>query len=549
MVLTMLWCNVILTPSSPNYAYKWEIVGFRAAWVSVTQIPLVYCLSCKFNVISLITGISYERMNWLHRWVSRTVFLTVICHWSFFFREWVLADFVQLEMGMMPMVKYGFGAWAVIGWMVITGFGFARSLCYELWVLQHLAGAGTLLWLLFKHVPAYARYNIWLAIAFVALDRGVRLLSSLARNLHLRRILTRTKLSSTGFGFAAHAEALPHSYVKLTIDNPDFVWSAGQHVFVCIPKYGLLEFHPFTIATEAPSATQRRPRHLEIYLKAHSGFTRRVMKRCKSGEQRALRTYLSGPWGCPPLQRVEMADSVIFLASSTGASFTVPLLLHLVRVMHHTRHVCFYWIIRHPSQLCWFEGQVLDVLHFAEGKGVKVHCRIFVTGACHVDDKGHSHGGAYALQAPEKRLSQGGSTEEVEEPSMTGGDNETPHPNSKKEGFQETSLALDGSTTNSSISSIPGFNRRKTPVPTPSGLPQFTSSGSLPIDYCRPASLDSLIRPSVEDAEGETAIVACGGRHLMAQLRSYVASLSDERAVHKGTGAQGIYLFTETYGW
>jgi hypothetical protein len=31
VILTALWSNTILTPSSPNYAYKWEIVGFRAA--------------------------------------------------------------------------------------------------------------------------------------------------------------------------------------------------------------------------------------------------------------------------------------------------------------------------------------------------------------------------------------------------------------------------------------------------------------------------------------------------------------------------------------
>lgn len=64
----------------------------------------------------------------------------------------------------------------------------------------------------------------------------------------------------------------------------------------------------------------------------------------------------------------------------------------------------------------------------------------------------------------------------------------------------------------------------------------------------RPA-LDSIIRRPVEEALGETAVVVCGGLSITADARTYVANLSDERAVHKGTGAQGIYLFTETYGW
>jgi hypothetical protein len=48
---------------------------------------------------------------------------------------------------------------------------------------------------------------------------------------------------------------------------------------------------------------------------------------------------------------------------------------------------------------------------------------------------------------------------------------------------------------------------------------------------------------------GETGILACGGSRFTADLRNYVARTSDERAVHKGTGAQGLYLFCETYGW
>ena len=76
-----------------------------------------------------------------------------------------------------------------------------------------------------------------------------------------------------------------------------------------------------------------------------------------------------------------------------------------------------------------------------------------------------------------------------------------------------------------------------------------TTFSVLPTIYGRPTSLDALIRPTIEDSEGETAIIACGVTSFMAEVRNYTAALSDERAVHKGTGARGIYLFTETYGW
>ena len=295
VLLIFLWSNTILTPSSPVYAYKWEIVGFRAAWVSVSQLPLIYCLSCKINVISLITGISYERLNWFHRWAARTLFLTVIVHWSFFFREWSIANFVKLEISMMPMVRYGFGAWSIIGWMALTGFGYFRTLSYELFVLQHIAAAGTLLWLVHVHVPSFAAYNVWLAIGFVAFDWGGRAVLSLARNLHVQAILTRKRLRRRILGYPAQVEVLSHDYLSIIVEGVDFSWQPGQHIYLTVPQcvlFGFLEAHPFTIASLPASTSESGGSHIKVFFKAQSGFTKRLLKYCLSGEEhRSLRVF------------------------------------------------------------------------------------------------------------------------------------------------------------------------------------------------------------------------------------------------------------------
>ncbi len=59
----------------------------------------------------------------------------------------------------------------------------------------------------------------------------------------------------------------------------------------------------------------------------------------------------------------------------------------------------------------------------------------------------------------------------------------------------------------------------------------------------------AIIRKTLEQALGEAAVVVCGPRGLVDDVRSGVVRLSDERAVHKGTGAQGIYLHTESFGY
>jgi ferredoxin-NADP reductase len=499
LILTALWANTILSPSSPMYAYKWEIVGFRAAWVSVTQLPLIYLLGCKINPISMITGISYERLNWLHRWVARTLFLTVIVHWSFFFREWWIADFVQFELEMMPIVKYGFGSWAVLGWMVLTGFGYIRHLSYEFFVLQHIASFTVLLWLLYVHLPSYARYNVWLSIAFIALDRGGRSILFVLRNLHLHSNSNRQKQEYV-FGYATEIEVQAGDFMILTLKNVDMQWRAGQHVFVSIPHCGMVQSHPFTI-----SNLPNQSRSAKFILEAHSGFTRKLLKHAREKPLQGLRALISSPYGSPPLNVVERCDSLILMATSTGASFIVPIMQHAMNRMTGIRRICLYWIVRDRSHLNWFSSEILSAYQTAQTNGITMSVQTYVT----------RKGGASLLRrAGESRQGQ-------------------------DKDIQVTSISLS--------------NARETISPTTSrssdSSQQELKFQEIPVMIGRPASLDALIRPTVEASDGETAIVACGGATLIKELRNYTASLSDERAVHKGTGAQGIYLFTETYGW
>jgi hypothetical protein len=58
-----------------------------------------------------------------------------------------------------------------------------------------------------------------------------------------------------------------------------------------------------------------------------------------------------------------------------------------------------------------------------------------------------------------------------------------------------------------------------------------------------------LLWDLLESAQGETGVACCGPLGLNSDVRRTVVRCSDERAVHKGTGAQGIYLHAECFGW
>lgn len=512
VILTMLWSNTILTKGSSDYAYKWEKVGFRAAWVSVTQLPFIYLLSCKFNPISILTGISYERLNWLHRWTARTLFLTIIVHWTFFFQEWVEADFVKLQLEMMPMVKYGFGAWGVITWMVLSSFGYFRAVSYEIFVAQHIVAAAVLLWLVFIHIPAYAQYNIWMCVGFLAFDWGCRIVHGFLRNTHLL-----SKLSLKAPGYSASTEVLPGNMVRLTLHDVDFTWKAGQHVYISVPTLRPFEVHPFTIANTSNAEDSSGGRELTVLMKAHGGFSRSLHKAAKRDAQnaRSRRVFLLGPWGIPP--DILHYETVVLVACASGASFIVPLLENLVTKRGCVQRIQLHWIVRSQAYIAWFDEELRTIAAAARLASMQLHIAIHITGSSESDSESDSPPQS-SSQANTPALTAQASTESSRSASLNGAFAEKDH----KSNFAATAHEKEYMTDHRPATTL-----------------RFAS---------RP-TVESMIRPPVEAATGETAVITCGGSEITAQARTFVAKLSDERAVHKGTGAQGIYLFTETYGW
>ena len=498
-MLALLWSGAVVPRGGPDWGLRWEVVGFRAAWVSVAQLPLLYLLACKVSVLGLLTGLSYERLNWLHRWVARTMLATAAVHWAFFYREWDLAGFVALEMRYMPVVRYGFGAWAVLGWMVLSSAGLLRSRVYEVWVLQHVAGAGVLLWLVYVHVPPYARYNVYMAAGFVAFDRLARTALTLARNIHL---LSKPRFLARTLGFPAEVTALSDGHLGIVIEDVDFTWRAGQHIYLSMPRVGPLENHPFTIANASRPLGKNGRQSLRLYIKVRSGFTRRLQKLCEegAGPSRTLRAFIAGPWGNPP--STDRFESLVLLATGSGVSFTAPIFAQATQPGAVPGRVSFVWVVRDQSHVQSFQDKLAGSVKLARDRGIDICARIFITGT-----NGSVLAGAAASQ--------------TDSASTTGSEKEV-------QPRERVSSGIDSSSEDG----------------------QDVKELSTELEYIqgRPV-LDDILRPIIEQAYGETGIIACGNAQFLAQLRNYTAWTSNDRAVHKGTGAQAIRLFTESYGW
>lgn len=554
-------------------AYYYERIGFRGAWISVTQVPLVYLLSSKSNVIGALIGSSHERLNWFHRWASRTLLITVTVHGAFFFREWVRADFVAFELSLMPMVKYGMGAWGLLVWTFLSSLSPLRRMAYEIFVLQHIACAGVFLWLLYIHVPEYARYNVWFAVAAVSFDWVLRGILLIVRNFRVKVVGAACR-GVQRIGHQAELQALSDDITIISIKDAPFTWKAGQHMYLWLPRLGPLETHPFTIASPYQTSNQCHCNEIQLAIRAQKGFSRRIhnyaTKMQRLDKTAILTAFVSGPYGIPP--NWSSYETILLISASTGASFTLPI---LESILHNPAPTCvqriqFLLVVRERSHIDFYTKRLGSAYAIADRRGIQLIVKIAVTGddgASMTSSKVEEGRAGYQPSSEEKEGDM--TTKSIASSTTTEAGGCCCNPRSSGttndddisiRSLKRQSYSDEKKTDETSYVTTQQISRTSEEYRQAGGggcccakKPEKESSekaerGERDIIYLsgRP-DISQFIRGPIEATGGETAITVCGGKSLVAKVRNSTARLSDERAVHKGTGANGIFLHVEEY--
>ncbi|KAJ0356659.1 hypothetical protein COL154_010877 [Colletotrichum chrysophilum] len=529
LVLLAYWAVIIYMMAADAVvkdAYFWERIGFRNAWVTIMQMPLVYLLSMKVSVVGLVTGTSHERLNWLHRWVARTMFVTATVHGFHFWTEWVRADFVETQLKIMPYIKHGMGAWGLLVWAFVSGMKPIRGMAYEVFVVQHVLSAVIFIWLVYVHIPVYARQYLWFTVALICFDR-------LARWALLAWQNTRPRLSKSSsssckgmkrIGHEVQVRAVGSSTTVLTIKDVHFSWKAGQHLYLWLPRVGPFEAHPYTIACAHQLPETCICNSIQLVVRSHGGFSRRLHKFAErmagSGRRKdTLTGFVLGPFGAPP--RWDIYETMVLISASTGASFTLPILESIV---HSRQRICttrvdFILMARQGEEIEFYTQRLREAMDRAQDVGVEVRVHVAIT--------------------------RSGKAREGEMTTVLYSDRDT----SSGSSAQHRRIASDGSEDGGGYQEKGVMDVEKGGAGAPLTPRRSGSSTGMVREYYSRPDLKELIRDPVEAAGGETSVVVCGGQSLTSSVRNCVAALSDERAVHKGTGAQGIHLFVEEYSF
>ncbi|KAH7038331.1 ferric-chelate reductase [Microdochium trichocladiopsis] len=571
ILLLLAYWAVIIYMMTADAIFKdvlfWERIGYRNAWTSVMQVPLLYMLALKTNLVGLISGTSYERLNWLHRWVARTLFVTATVHGWHFYQQWVIADIVEWQLESMPMVVYGIGAWAILLWFFVTSLKPFRSMAYEVFVIQHIIGAVLFLWLLYVHLPQNAQYNVWFAVALLCLDRLVRGCMLVWQNTKLNPVRSRCS-GGQRWGHQVQLAVVGDATTVVTIKDVHFKWRPGQHLWLWLPRIGLVDIHPYTIACPHRMPKTCICNSIQLVIRSHSGFSKKLHRHARkmadSGERGTLTAFVIGPFGNPP--RWDVYETLVLISASTGASFTLPILENVLRAAESqgtacTKRVDFLLAARQGEELGFYIERLREAVDQARVVGIELNVHVAVTGkdqlgtitalptkvqtTAYLDEK--KAGPPSCCKHSRNDSSSSSESDEITPALRTASNNS--RDSLRKSGANphkdiEVTVTAEQPTEAAPCchTTKPGSNKYDNDHNNNNDddIVQITTSAARP-------DIQVFIRTAVEATGGETSVAVCGGQSLVAATRNCVAALSDERAVHKGTGAQGIFLHVEEY--
>jgi hypothetical protein len=293
-----------------------------------------------------------------------------------------------------------------------------------------------------------------------------------------------------------------------------------------------LSFLPFTISSLPEDGK------MEFIARAKKGVTKRFFKyvvkaypslpTSSSPKKTGRSVLIDGPYA--RVRPLRQFDSLVFVAGSTGATFAMPLLRDVVQQWMGigssqrfrleppagavTRHIHFIWVVKKASSVNWFGSQLNNVIRDVEtlrnkGHDIAVDITIYVT-----SDKDLTSSQSSIISGSNAQSSIQASPEYDEKGIITSGTAQRLS-SASSISFQKSNEAVD------------------TRIAIVSGRPEVST----------------LIRKTAELALGEMAVVVCGPPVLVQSTRNAAVQVSDERGVHKGTGAQGVYVHAETFGY
>ncbi|KAF8314479.1 hypothetical protein DL93DRAFT_2136807 [Clavulina sp. PMI_390] len=326
--------------------YYWPIPGVfgysppiatRAGFMAIAILPFQVLFASKWNFITVVTGLSHEKLQVYHRWSGWIMFVLALIHTFPFI-------IVDIQMGMMEeMWRTDWytvsGVMALIpqAGLVFLSYGPIRNRFYESFKFLHFLMAMFFIPILFLHC-GFTLTSAYYFVGFVV-----------AYTVALLIRWTRAVLYGTGH----HAEMDLISDRMMVITIPTkLTWAPGQHFFIRFLTGDIHMFtsHPFSIAS-IPQADGANT--MQILAKTHSGITANLANLI-SGQGKAMKVLLDGPYGGLGGE-IGAYDHALLIGGGSGGTVVLSAFRHLVQLKgSNCKSISVVYSSRSNETSTWF---------------------------------------------------------------------------------------------------------------------------------------------------------------------------------------------------
>nr|VWP00772.1 AAA domain-containing protein [Ganoderma boninense] len=336
-------------------------------------------LGTKVNFISMVTGVSHEKLQVYHRWTAWIMYVTSLVHTFPFIAKPIHEHNMVYYWDTTVWYWTGVAALVPQTWMVFMSWGPIRNRYYETFKKLHFIASAIFVPALFIHCDF--ELTSWDYFWVTAALYGASWLARTGRTLY------------NGLSSIATFEMLPENMVKVVIPTK-VAWKPGQHFFIRLLGLGIhaASSHPFTVASlpdvvggskENAGKGGGGERVMEVYARVHGGITARLAAVAQSGALKTSRVLLDGPYGGFE-GNLKAYDRILLLGGGSGVSFVVPLLLDLVRSFKaeetKCRKVSLVWAVRTNDGLSWFDEAISSAIK-ARPEELSIDVSYYVTNA------------------------------------------------------------------------------------------------------------------------------------------------------------------------
>ncbi|KAJ7249940.1 hypothetical protein C8J57DRAFT_1521539 [Mycena rebaudengoi] len=320
-------------------------IATRAGWITIAIMPLMIASGTKVNFVGMFTGTSHKKLQVFHRWSAVLMYIMSLVHTFPFIINDIRMGSMEASYATSPWYWTGVAALIPQTYLVSLSWGIFHGPYYETFKLHFMC--------CLRNLYGRSIYPCQLPPNFLV--RSAKIPHSLSALTSILGTISGQLLPYT----ASHD--LGDSTLNVSIRVPSrFKWTPGQHVFMRFLGLGIhaLSSHPFSVSSLHTGGEENT---VELVLRVHGGITRVLARKVSGRPLWATRVVVDGPHSGlhVPLQTY---DRVLLFAGGSGATFTLPLLLDLVRNFNAggpgCRHIEFVVAVRNRDTYGWIEPTV-----------------------------------------------------------------------------------------------------------------------------------------------------------------------------------------------